>query len=132
MISAAFGELRLAELDDIIPWQAGLSDAISLSKGCYLGQETVARVHSQGHMNYQLVGLRLEGAQVPQPKAEINREGKTVGRVTSAVPSAALDCPIALAYLRNVHCSPGTEVKVSNDNGEISAEVHDLPFIPKT
>jgi folate-binding protein YgfZ len=82
------------ELDEtILPAEAGLDRThISFSKGCYPGQEPVARLHYRGHANRS---LRVLKAQDARPGAEIRYEGKVVGRVTSAVPG------VALAYVRN-------------------------------
>jgi tRNA-modifying protein YgfZ len=77
------------ELDEsILPAEAGLDQThISFTKGCYPGQEPIARLHHRGHVNRRLRVLEAEAA---RPGAEIVREGKTVGRVTSAVPGRAL------------------------------------------
>jgi len=82
------------EIDDrVLPAEAGLDErAISFSKGCYPGQEPVARQHYRGKVNRRLRVLELEGA--PAPETPVVFEGKDVGRVTSAVPG------LALAYVR--------------------------------
>jgi folate-binding protein YgfZ len=81
------------ELDEsILPAEAGLDRThISFTKGCYPGQEPVARLHYRGHANRGLRVLHLDA----RPGAEIRHEGKVVGRVTSAVPG------VALAYVRS-------------------------------
>jgi folate-binding protein YgfZ len=86
------------EIDDrVLPAEAGLTErAVSFTKGCYPGQEPIARLHYRGHANR---GLRvLELAELPAPEAELVYEGKKVGRVTSAVRDG--DHVIALAYVR--------------------------------
>ena len=77
------------ELDDsILPAEAGLDEThISFTKGCYPGQEPIARLRHRGHANRRLRVLEVEAA---SPGEEIEHEGKTVGRVTSAVPGRAL------------------------------------------
>jgi tRNA-modifying protein YgfZ len=82
-----------AELDErILPAEAGLEEThISFSKGCYPGQEPIARQHHRGKVNRRLRVLDVDRA---QPGEELTFEGKTVGRITSAVPGAAL------AYVR--------------------------------
>ena len=77
------------ELDEsILPAEAGLDEThISFTKGCYPGQEPIARLHYRGHTNRKLRVLEIESA---RPGDEIAYEGKTVGRVTSAVPGRAL------------------------------------------
>lgn len=88
------------EIDDrVLPAEAGLEErAISFTKGCYPGQEPVARLHYRGHANRALRVLRIESAQPPPYDAEIEHEGRTVGRVTSAV--AADGAVLALGYVR--------------------------------
>jgi tRNA-modifying protein YgfZ len=88
------------EIDDrVLPAEAGLVErAVSLTKGCYPGQEPIARLHYRGHANRALRVLRLEGAEVPEPGAEIRNGDKVVGRVTSAVPADG--GVVALGYVR--------------------------------
>ncbi len=86
------------EIDDrVLPAEAGLTDrAVSFTKGCYPGQEPIARLHYRGHANR---GLRvLELGELPEPDTEIAYEGKNVGRITSAV--LVEGGAIALAYVR--------------------------------
>ncbi len=86
------------EIDDrVLPAEAGLTErAVSFTKGCYPGQEPIARLHYRGHANRGLRVLSL--AELPEPEAELAYEGKTVGRITSAVPVE--DGAVALAYVR--------------------------------
>jgi folate-binding protein YgfZ len=88
------------EIDDrVLPAEAGLVErAVSLTKGCYPGQEPIARLHYRGHANRGLRVLRVEGEGLPEPGAELRHEGKVVGRVTSAVSTP--DGGVALAYVR--------------------------------
>jgi folate-binding protein YgfZ len=88
------------EIDDrVLPAEAGLDErAVSFSKGCYPGQEPVARLRHRGHVNRSLRVLRIEAAELPPYDAEIEHEGKAVGRVTSAV--AADGSVVALGYVR--------------------------------
>ena len=86
------------EIDDrVLPAEAGLTErAVSFTKGCYPGQEPIARLHYRGHANR---GLRvLELAELPAPDTELVYEGKTVGRITSAAPDDGR--AVALAYVR--------------------------------
>jgi folate-binding protein YgfZ len=89
------------ELDDrVLPAEAGLEErAISFTKGCYPGQEPVARLHYRGHPNRGLRVLALEGAELPDYDAELTLDGKVVGRVTSAAPDPEHGV-IALAFVR--------------------------------
>ncbi|MBI1901901.1 MAG: aminomethyl transferase family protein [Planctomycetia bacterium] len=84
--------------------------AISFTKGCYLGQETVARIDALGHVNQTLCGVRFTGQEIPAAGLELFVAGKAVGHVTSAAFSPRLGAPLALAYLRRGHNSPGTAV----------------------
>jgi tRNA-modifying protein YgfZ len=83
---------------------------ISFQKGCYLGQETIARIDSRGHVNRILVGLRFGGADVPAAGAELLSEGRPAGRVTSAAFSPDLGAAIALGYVRASLQTPGTRL----------------------
>jgi tRNA-modifying protein YgfZ len=86
------------EIDDrVLPAEAGLTErAVSFTKGCYPGQEPIARLHYRGHANRSLRVLTLD--QVPELETEIVYEGKPVGRITSA--ASAGDGAVALAYVR--------------------------------
>ena len=88
------------EIDDrILPAEAGLDErAISFTKGCYPGQEPVARLHYRGRANRGLRVLEIEGDDVPAYDAELSYEGKAVGRITSSVRDG--DRIAALAYVR--------------------------------
>ena len=88
------------EIDDrILPAEAGLDErAISFTKGCYPGQEPVARLHYRGRANRGLRVLEIEGDELPTYDAELSHDGKVVGRVTSAVRDG--DRIAALAYVR--------------------------------
>ena len=103
------------------PWEAGLGDAIDMDKGCYIGQEVVARLSTYGKVKQHLVGLRLP-ARV-RSGARVKTEGRDVGIVTSAASSPRLG-PLALAYLRTAFCRPGTSLSVEGTDAEVSA----LPF----
>jgi tRNA-modifying protein YgfZ len=112
------------DLDDsVIPQEAGLNDrAVSFDKGCYVGQETVARLHFRGKPNRHLRGLRLNG---PAASGDALRFGeREVGRLGSVVASPDHG-PIALAVVRR-EAQPGDTVAVGD--GDVRAEVVDLPF----
>jgi folate-binding protein YgfZ len=89
-----------AEIDErVLPAEAGLvARAVSFTKGCYPGQEPIARVQYRGHVNRALRVLRLAGGKVPEPGAEIRHGDKVVGRVTSAARSNG--GVVALGYVR--------------------------------
>jgi folate-binding protein YgfZ len=88
------------ELDDrVLPAEAGLDTrAIDFEKGCYPGQEPIARQHYRGRVNRTLRVLEIEGGDLPEYNAELVYDGKAVGRLTSAVRDG--DHVTALAYVR--------------------------------
>jgi folate-binding protein YgfZ len=89
------------ELDDrVLPAEAGLEERmISFTKGCYPGQEPVARLHYRGHPNRTLRLLALDGAAPPEADTPLALDGKDVGRLTSAAPDLEHGL-VALAYVR--------------------------------
>ncbi|MEX2252618.1 MAG: glycine cleavage T C-terminal barrel domain-containing protein [Thermoleophilaceae bacterium] len=108
---------------DTIPEEAGINErAVSFTKGCYVGQETVARLHYKGKPNRRLRGLRLSGS--AEPGAEVVLGDRTIGTVGSACESPRAGS-IALAILRR-EAEPGQVVAVG-DAG-VEAEVAELPF----
>jgi folate-binding protein YgfZ len=85
--------------DRVLPAEAGLVErAVSFTKGCYPGQEPVARLHYRGHANRSLRVLRIEGGALPEADTEIVHDGRAVGRVTSAAPADGV--VVALGYVR--------------------------------
>jgi aminomethyltransferase len=114
------------ELDEgTLPNEAGLWNALSFSKGCYVGQEIVERTRSRGHVNWKLTGLVVESEAPPPPAEKLSREGREIGEVTSSCVSPTLGKAIALAYLRHEVAEPGT--KLEFPSGAL-AEVVALPF----
>jgi len=120
----AFGK----DMDDsIIPVEAGLEDrAIDNEKGCYAGQEVVIRIRDRGHVNKKLRGLLMGDVPIPSCGEELFQEDleKSVGWITTAVPSPALGQVVALAYLRR-GVDPGHRVRVGKTDGP-QAEVRAL------
>jgi folate-binding protein YgfZ len=107
---------------ETIPEEAGINErAVSFTKGCYVGQETVARLHYKGKPNRRLRGVRLDAA--ARANEPIRLDEREIGRIGTAVLSPALG-PIALAILRR-EAAPGDRVRVGDDNG---GEVVELPF----
>lgn len=114
-----------ADMDDkTIPLEANLERAIHYKKGCYIGQEVIARATFRGHMNRKLVGLLL-GEQRPAARTELFSGEKKVGWVTSVVRSSKVGQEIALGYVHRDFLAPGTKLAVA---GLGEAEVHALPF----
>ena len=118
------------EIDDTtIAQEANLDElhAISYTKGCYVGQEVVARVHFRGHVNKQLRGLLCgQNELLPEKAILVDDQGKTVGDVRSAALSPRLGS-VALGMVRR-EIEPGTTLKVEWDGAEGRADVTRLPF----
>ena len=103
-----------AEFDDRrFPQEVGFEDAVSYTKGCYLGQEVVARIHYRGHINHHLRALVGKSTSVPPPGAAIELDGEPVGEVGSAVFSSRLEAVIGLAVLHRKAIEQGTQVVVA-------------------
>jgi folate-binding protein YgfZ len=113
-----------AEMDTAtMPAEAGIvARAVSFEKGCYIGQETVARLHYKGRPNRHLRGLRLSAPAVPGTPVWLGE--KEVGRLGGSCVSPAFG-PIALAILRR-EAEPGTELRLGEDG--VTARVTDPPF----
>ena len=100
--------------------------AVNYRKGCYIGQEIVARIDARGHTNRSFVGFYLEpGEPLPAAETPVTVDGREVGRITSAALSPTLGVPIALGYLRHEHLEPGTRVTVAGQWATVAA----LPFV---
>ena len=111
-----------------IPLETGLEEAISYSKGCYIGQEVVARSTYRGQVNRKLMGLLLSSGEPAQGGDKIIRNGQEVGWVTSSTYSPRLRRAIALAYVRKEAWDPGTTVEVESHGARTDAEVTQHPF----
>lgn len=107
--------------DDYNPLEAGLWHTISLSKGCYIGQETIARLHTYKGVKQQLWGIRLD--QPAEPGSIVMAGEEKVGRLTSCTQTP--DGYWGLAYIRTKNVAPELQVKVGDSQGELVA----LPFI---
>jgi aminomethyltransferase len=115
--------------ESVILPETNLEHLVSYTKGCYIGQEVVARVKYRGHVNRALTGLTLEGDRVPTPGAPVFAGEREIGRVTSAVRSLGLGAPIALGYVRREHLEPGSAVAVRIEDILVPARVTPPPFI---
>ncbi len=98
------------------PAEARLERAVSTTKGCYIGQEIVARIRTRGRVNRLLVQMRTEKPVAPGDP--IACEGAPEGKVTSAVVSP-VSGPLALGYVRSAHASPGTKVRIGETPGQV-------------
>lgn len=114
------------------PLEAGLDSAVSFNKGCYIGQEYVARLAHRGHLNRKLVGLKLDVPPAPLPEDDIVGDDGPMGHVTSATDSPALGYPVALGYVHRDYFEAGTSVAVRGKRGDSAARVVALPFLDES
>jgi folate-binding protein YgfZ len=114
---------------NLAPEVGRTAQAISYTKGCYLGQEPIVRLRDLGHVNRVLTGLRVEGSEPVPQGAKLWRDGKEAGQVTSPALSPALGTAIALAYVRRGSSDPGTALEVEVDGKRRPATVVSLPFV---
>lgn len=120
---ARFG--RDIDETNVVP-ETNLDDAVSYTKGCYVGQEIIVRIKHRGHPAKKLTGLRFETDTLVESGAIISStENQEIGRVTSAVISPRMGS-IGLGYVRYEHLSEGTRVVVSE---RVNATVTALPFV---
>jgi folate-binding protein YgfZ len=104
------------------------AQAISYTKGCYLGQEPIVMARDRGHVNRMLLGVKLSGGAVARG-ARLFRDGQEVGLVTSSVFAPRLGMAVGLAYVRRGSREPGTAVEVETAAGRAEAVVCKLPFV---
>jgi folate-binding protein YgfZ len=112
--------------------ETGLDQAVSFTKGCYLGQEVIERVRSRGHVNRKLAGIVLAGTYPAQRGDKVRSGGKEIGRVTSSVFSPRIDHPIALGYVQRGYLQTGTGVLIERNGEQIPGTVSALPFVFST
>jgi folate-binding protein YgfZ len=138
---AAFEALRITAgtpifgkdvTDKNLPQEFARDDrAISFVKGCYLGQETVARIDAVGHVNQVFKGLVFEHVtHCPAPGTALEADGKRVGVITSSVELPWRSQPVGLGMVRTSHAAPGTILQVAGTGGPagLVAQVCDFPF----
>ena len=116
--------------EDIVPPEANLEGkSFSLSKGCYPGQEVVARMDTYGSVRRRLVGLTLLESVVPASGTKLYSGDREVGWVSSAVLSPSLGKAIALGFPLRDFTNPGTELEVETEGHRVPATVQELPFV---
>ncbi len=113
-----------------LPQEVNRDDrAISFVKGCYLGQETVARLDAMGHVNKILLGAVADSEAVPSPGATLRADGKDVGVVTSSAYSPGWSRGVVLGSARVAHAKPGSRLVATWDGGEVALTVHAWPMV---
>lgn len=122
-VEQGYGAFGRELSQEYIPLETGLLDAVSFTKGCYVGQEIIARMESRGRLAKRLCGLRL--SQPVVAPAKLQADGKDAGDLTSAVVSPRFG-PIALAYVRTAYAEPGMIVEVAGSTA--TGSVVELPF----
>ncbi len=122
-----------AEMDETnLPPEAGIeARAISYTKGCYIGQEIIARLRTYGQVAKALRGLRFadSAGELPKRGDKLFFGDKEVGSVSSALRSPSLNANIGLGYVRRERNGTGTELQARTASGDISAVIVDLPFV---
>lgn len=111
--------------------ETNLDEAVSYTKGCYIGQEIIARIKYRGHVAKKLSGLMFAGT-VPVGAVINSADGKEIGRITSVTFSPKLQRTIALAYLKFDYLATGTQVRVTAGDQDMAAKVVELPFVGAT
>jgi folate-binding protein YgfZ len=109
--------------------ETGLDEAVSFTKGCYIGQEIIARIHWRGHIAKRLSGLIIESGTVQIGDKLLAEDGKDIGRITSAVSSPQLGKNVALGFVKYDYLANGTAVRVLSGTSEAKATVVALPFV---
>ena len=129
-----------ADMDETtIALEAGLGPThISMTKGCYVGQEIIARIDSRGHTNRALTGFLIEAGELPNAGDKIYGAGENgaereTGRITSAIAKspAMNNRSLALGYARHEHREPNTFLTARSERGETRLRVIELPFYPR-
>jgi folate-binding protein YgfZ len=115
--------------EEIVPPEANLEGkAFSLTKGCYPGQEVVARMDTYGSVRRHLAGLVLRDSTIPHKGAKLLSGDREVGWISSAVKSPRLGKSIALGFPLRDFSKPGTELDVEVGGNRLPAIVHAPPF----
>ena len=118
--------------DSVLPAETGLFDrAVSLTKGCYLGQEIVARMHARGQLARRLVGIRMENDALPLAGSKIYDDAQNeIGGITSSTISPVLsNIAICLGYVKKPFFTTGTKLHIPAEGAMHIGQVVDLPFI---
>ncbi|HEX4951154.1 MAG TPA: glycine cleavage T C-terminal barrel domain-containing protein, partial [Blastocatellia bacterium] len=142
-IPAGSEALEIARLEAAIPregvdvtennilLEAGYDKAVSFTKGCYLGQEIIARIHYRGQPARQLRGMVIDASEPPAKGTELwAADGKKIGEITSSVNSIALNRIIALGYVHRYYLAVGTTFTLKRDDAEQgTATIVETPFV---
>jgi folate-binding protein YgfZ len=112
--------------------EAALDDAVSYTKGCYVGQEIIARIKYRGHVAKKLSGIKFtEAVKVAAGAAIKSVDNKEIGRITSTTYSPHLGRTVALGYVKYDYLAPETQVIVTAELGDMEARIAELPFVSR-
>lgn len=142
LIAVGWDALNMLRIESGIPWdgidmdattllpETGLEErAVSYTKGCYVGQEIIARLQTYGSVSRKLMGLVCDGQRMPSPHDVIAVDGQPGGEITSACLSPTLKRPIALGYVRRPFYEIGQSVIVQTSGRDIPATLTKRPFV---
>jgi folate-binding protein YgfZ len=118
--------------DSVLPAETGQLDrAVSFTKGCYLGQEIVARMHARGQAARQIVGIRMHQDALPIAGAPIiDDEKNQIGAITSSTISPVLsNASICLGLLKSPFAAVGTELQIATEGAFRTGTVVEMPFV---
>ena len=117
--------------DQNVVLEAAQDEAVSFTKGCYVGQEIIARIHWRGHVAKRLAGVAFETREPVAVGSTLiaASDGKEAGRVTSSIVSPELGRTVAIAMLRYAYLTPDTELTLKDATTPQSARVVELPFV---
>ena len=138
---AGWEALNVVRIEAGIPWygidmddstllpETGLeAEAASQSKGCYIGQEVIARLATYGSVSRKLLGWQCEGATVPQAGDPIMKGEETIGTVTSGCISFSLNRPIGLGYVKRPHYTQPGAIEIARPDARLPGMLLPLPF----
>ena len=114
--------------EDYNPLEAGLLEHISFDKGCYVGQEVIARLDTYQKVSKHLVGLSWDSPKTPAPNASLLIDGRKSGVITSAVRSPRSSGGRGLGYVRKAAAEPGSTLKLDSEDADVEVRVETLPF----
>ncbi len=126
-VEAGLPAAGLELTEDVNPWEAGLDDLVSLHKGCYNGQEVVARLNTYDKVKQRLRGLKLETPLPLGVRATLQCDGKNAGFLSSSALSPQFGA-IGLGFVRKNFLAPGTKLQIESDGETQDATVADWPF----
>ena len=109
--------------EDYNPWEAGLGDAVSLDKGCYVGQEVIARLNTFSKVSKNLVRLKIAGPDAPPPGSTLFIAERRTGTLTSVAAVPGGDRIIGLGYVQDEHAEGGMELHIAAPGGRIGATI---------